>query len=98
MVDLADMATVVHQYHDYTHNVAGQKGIYMGLEAQINMKLAGGYSHLFTIRDSNFILQPEGLIKKKTPFTLCIAGWLLIPACTGSLLLCLRFTEQSKRG
>lgn len=65
VVDMGDMATVVHQYHDYNHHAAGQKGIYTGVEAKRNLALAGGYPHLFTIRDADYQLKPGGLFRKK---------------------------------
>ncbi len=65
VVDITNMVTIAHQYHDYAANLGGQKGVYTGIEAKRNLELAGGYPHLFTIRDCNYELSENGLIKKK---------------------------------
>jgi hypothetical protein len=65
LVDITDMVYIIHQYHDYSKKLGGQKGMYTGIEAKRNFALAGGYPHLFTIRDANYELKPNGLVKKK---------------------------------
>jgi len=64
-IDATRVITAIHQNHDYSHHAKGGAGIWKGPEAKINLKLAGGYSYAFTIRDVNWILTPVGLKKPK---------------------------------
>ena len=68
LVDISEIVTIIHQYHEYPQYAGGQKGIYTGVEAKRNLVLAGGYPHLFTIRDCDYRLTENGLIKRKNIF------------------------------
>lgn len=66
VIDASDAVLAVHQNHDYGHTVQapGQRGynwVWKGPEARLNLALAGGPRHLFTIWDSTHVLTPEGL-------------------------------------
>lgn len=74
VIDATEAVTCVHQNHDYTHanHVAvvkpepnaqrrGYKWIWHGPEAKLNLALAGGQSHLYTIWDCTHQLSDEGL-------------------------------------
>jgi hypothetical protein len=61
LVDLSPTVTIVHQAHDHSHHPQGIQGVYNGLEAQRNLDLAGGYQHVASILDANWILTPQGL-------------------------------------
>jgi hypothetical protein len=65
LIDASQVITAVHQNHDYFHHSGGKMGVWKGSEAVKNLRLAGGISHLFTIRDSELILSAEGLKKAK---------------------------------
>lgn len=77
IVDLTEQVYIIHQYHDYPKELGGQKGIYTGLEAQRNLKLAGGYPHLFTIRDCDYELEENGLRKKKKNLFYFFYRWMV---------------------
>ena len=62
VIDLTSVLPIYHQNHDYAH----LKGnTWEGPEGDENRRLAGGYSHLYTIADSDYFLTPHGL--KKNP-------------------------------
>lgn len=65
IIDATKVAMVIHQNHDYSHHQDGKRGIFRGEEAKKNLKLAGGGSKLFTIRDADFVLADSGLKKQK---------------------------------
>jgi len=65
LVDLTKMVYVIHQYHNYSYKLGGQRGVYMGKEAKHNLKLAGGYKNLFTLRDFDFEITKNGLRRKE---------------------------------
>jgi hypothetical protein len=77
IVDITKKIFMIHQYHDYSHNVAGQKGIYTGIEAKRNMDLAGGYPHLFTLRDCDYELTNKGIEKKRKALFYRLYRWLV---------------------
>jgi len=66
LIDATEVIKILHQNHDYSHHKKGQKGVWKGPESKINLELAGGHSHLLTIRDANWVLSNKGL--KKPPF------------------------------
>lgn len=65
VIDATAAVTAIHQNHDYAHHLHGTDGVWKGPEAQRNLKLAGGYSHVFTLQDANGILTPQGLKRPK---------------------------------
>lgn len=67
VIDASGVVTVIHQNHDYAHSVYGKKKRVGGPEFQESLKLAGGFSHMLTLRDSDWILTPEGLKKPSFP-------------------------------
>lgn len=68
-IDATKMITIVHQNHDYSHSKYGnsKKGKVGGPEAQMNIKLIGGFAKMCTFKDADWILTPEGP-KPKTFF------------------------------
>jgi len=66
VIDATEAITIVHQSHDYSHSPYGRKKRVEGPEAKRNFELAGGFSHMMTLRDADFILTLEGV--KKPPF------------------------------
>jgi hypothetical protein len=63
VIDATSAVLAVHQNHDYAHHPEGRYGVYQGEEAQINLELAGGVSHLFWINDRTHKLTPQGLTR-----------------------------------
>jgi len=61
VIDATQVATVIHQNHDYSHHVKGRKGVYRGIEARRNVDLIGGIYHAFNIRDATHLLTSKGL-------------------------------------
>src|SRR3990172_7144511 len=66
VVDLTEMATVVHQNHDYSHHPQQREGIWGGEEAERNLQLAGGITHSYTLLDAQYRLTRSGLRRKVT--------------------------------
>lgn len=77
IVDITKQVFIIHQYHDYPRHLGGQKGVYTGIEAQRNQALAGGYPHLFTLRDCDYELTEKGLEKKRKPLFYRFYRWLV---------------------
>ncbi len=77
VVDITEQVFIIHQYHDYPSDLGGQKGIYTGVEAKRNLALAGGYPHLFTLRDCDYKLGKDGLTKRKKGLVYTIYRWLV---------------------
>lgn len=64
VVDATQRVTAIHQNHDYSHVAGGLQRVANGPEARLNMALAGGKDHLFTIWDSTHVLTPDGLRRR----------------------------------
>ena len=62
VVDSTQMVTVIHQNHGYSQC---EEWIKKGPEAQKNLALGGGWSHVFTLEDASHLLTPKGLKKPK---------------------------------
>ena len=65
VIDTTETVTAIHQNHDYAHHPQGTDGVWKGPEAKRNRELAGGPSHVFTLRDANWILTTQGLKKPR---------------------------------
>lgn len=61
VIDATPVVMDVHQNHDYSHLSGVEHGTRAGLERCRNLMLAGGRSHLFTIKDCTEVLTPAGL-------------------------------------
>jgi hypothetical protein len=66
VIDATKAITAIHQNHDYSHHPEEKAGVWAGAEAQRNRKLAGGYNHVFNIRDATIVLTAEGIKKIST--------------------------------
>ena len=66
VIDATEAITVVHQNHSYSHSPFGRKDRVEGPELEKNIRLAGGFSQMCTIRDADWILTKQGL--KRPPF------------------------------
>jgi hypothetical protein len=72
VVDATAMVTAVHQNHDYAYHPRGIQGVWSGLEAGENHKMAGGWNHLRTIGDATERLTAHGVRKnRKRYLTVC---------------------------
>jgi hypothetical protein len=61
VIDITPVTTVVHQNHDYSHIPNTLGPIWKNPEAKVNLRLAGGWRHQYTINDARYILLPTGL-------------------------------------
>lgn len=66
VVDVSPSVVVVHQNHDYSHHPQGAEGIWKGEEAKTNLALAGGITRAYTILDSQYILTPRRVRKRRS--------------------------------
>ena len=65
LIDATQVVTAIHQKHDYPDNFQTKVRAWKGPEAKQNIRLAGGFSHFFTIRDVDLVLTQTGLEKPK---------------------------------
>lgn len=64
VIDVTQITIVIHQNHDYSHiKQGGGTWLKKGPEAEKNLHLRGGFSHLYMIWDADFIVTPRGLKK-----------------------------------
>lgn len=63
IIDASEEITVIHQNHDYSHSPWGKRGKVAGPEYNRNIKLAGGFINMMTLRDADWILTKKGLEK-----------------------------------
>ena len=61
VIDASEMVLAVHQNHDYSYHAKGKDGVWNDEQAQRNLQLAGGRSHVLTITDADKILALDGL-------------------------------------
>jgi hypothetical protein len=67
VIDATATMMIVHQNHDYSHLPQELATSHGGREMDVNLELAGGWGHIFTLKDADWILGPQGL--KKSPWT-----------------------------
>ena len=60
VVDVTQVVLAIHQNHDYSHHLGGQKGLWQDVEAQQNYALLGK-GHFATIDNATHRLTPNGL-------------------------------------
>jgi|GEM_PF-1761189 len=62
VVDATNSIMAIHQNHDYRHHPDGKQGVYEGIEAKQNLKLAGGRNYAYFMLDlANWRLEAEGI-------------------------------------
>jgi hypothetical protein len=59
VVDATNVATVIHQNHDYAHIRQATNNAWEGPEAEENRRLVGGWQYYFTIRDATHCLAAD---------------------------------------
>ena len=67
VIDATEVITVLHQKHDYSHSPYGKRDKVGGPEEERSLKLAGGLSHMLTLRDADWVLISQGLTKPPFP-------------------------------
>lgn len=67
LIDATELVMIVHQNHKYA-NFKGQAEVWKGDEAKNNLRLAGGVSHMITIRDAELVWTKSGLKKPRLNF------------------------------
>ena len=65
-IDATEAIKIIHQAHDYSHSVWGKKKRVEGPETKKNIKLAGGFLNMCTLRDADWILTNDGF--KRLPY------------------------------
>jgi len=63
IIDATRVITAIHQNHDYKHSRYGQKERVGGPETIRNYQLAGGYKCMISIREADWLLTGNGLIR-----------------------------------
>ncbi|MFH1401648.1 MAG: hypothetical protein ABIG40_01665 [Parcubacteria group bacterium] len=67
VIDASKVVIAAHQNHDYSHRAGGEKGILKKAEGKRNIKLAGGFAKMLTLRDADWVLTPQGVKKPEFP-------------------------------
>jgi hypothetical protein len=65
VVDITPFFKAIHQNHDYAHLGGGQKQRDSGEEAKLNLRHAGGWKNLYTIRDATHQLTLQYIRERK---------------------------------
>ncbi|MSU54703.1 MAG: hypothetical protein EXS48_02645 [Candidatus Staskawiczbacteria bacterium] len=65
VIDATEAIIAIHQEHEHFRNSGGLAASIKAQEAKINLELAGGYSHVFTLQDANLRLTKQGIKKPK---------------------------------
>jgi len=71
VINATRLVTSIHQNHERTYASVGLEGpqgetdLTKGVESAMNLEMAGGREHLFTLQDANWVLTPYGLKKQK---------------------------------
>ncbi len=65
VIDISPVVTVIHQNHDYKHIPGGDGKDCRGPEGDINIDSMGGWDYVFTLRDTNWILNACGIKKRQ---------------------------------
>lgn len=71
VIDATQVITSIHQNHERTYSSLGlqspqgENDLTRGIESKRNLELAGGYSHIFTLKDATHILTSHGLKRQK---------------------------------
>ena len=53
IIDATEAVVTIHQSHGYDHLAGGKDEAYYGAEAALNLELAGGKSHRYTLHDAS---------------------------------------------
>jgi len=61
VVDATPSVVAIHQNHDHAHHPQGVTGVLHSPESERNFKLAGGWKHLFTLKDAKYLLRRDTL-------------------------------------
>ncbi|MBU0581299.1 MAG: hypothetical protein KKA19_08995, partial [Candidatus Margulisbacteria bacterium] len=67
IIDATESITIIHQNHDYSHSKFGEKKRVAGPEFQQNIKIAGGWSRMLTLREADLVLSGKSLKKPGFP-------------------------------
>lgn len=67
VVDVTGTVMAVHQNHDFSHYPKGTNRGGYDPEMQRNLRLAGGYPHVYTLRDADWVLTARELAR--APFS-----------------------------
>lgn len=83
VIDLGGDLLVLHQNHGYGHIPGGDEAYRNGPESRENRHLAGGYLHLYNLRDATHALR-QGMIRRRFRLSPYPLYRLLMHATTGS--------------
>ncbi len=80
-IDATGSITIIHQEHDYSHLPGGQAHYHLP-ETDENVRLAGGQRNIFTLRDANWIITNDKVIKKRLKFRRFVREMEIFPLIT----------------
>ena len=73
VVDTTAVVVAIHQTHGYQHVEGGKDTAYYGPEAEHNIELAGGRSHIFTLHDASHRLGADFVLRRNPGAVLRVA-------------------------
>jgi hypothetical protein len=66
VVNATHTVHAIHQPHPYDHVAGGKREAYYGEEAAMNLELAGGKDHIYTLHDASHVLR-RGKLRRYHP-------------------------------
>lgn len=67
VIDATDAIFAIHQNHDYSHHRGGTDGVWHGVEAEQNLREAGGWDYIFTLVNATHTMDCNGIHRSKYP-------------------------------
>ncbi len=67
VIDASEAIQIVHQNHGYSHRPGGEKNVLKKPQGKRSIILAGGFSKMLTLRDTDWVLTKNGLKRPKFP-------------------------------
>ena len=70
VTNATEVITAIHQNHDYSHSIFGEKKKVGGPECKENLRIAGGLTNMLTLRDADWLLTKSGMRRPDIPMVI----------------------------
>lgn len=88
LVDVTPVSWAIHQNHFYGHVAGETLQTHKGDEAHENLRLLGGYNHVYWITDATHLLTPAGMRRRWAGTFLLRQRWAAFRRVIGRFFLC----------
>ena len=78
VIDATEAIMAVHQKHDYKHIPLGTGQAWQGPEGDKNIRLAGGYRHIFDLTDATHKIE-HGKVRRTLTYAYLVKQWSRLP-------------------